>query len=294
MTGKNLCRIIMVCAAILGAASAARAQEFQKKTIRHGGIEREYRLFVPDSLAQERPLVIMLHGYGGKAENYRPEMTETARRNGFALCVPQGWKDPKGKSGWNVGYPSQEGMKTDDVDFICALKRRIVKDLGLNKNNCFLCGMSNGGEMCYLTALSRPDEFTAYGSVAGLTLEWFYRKYPARNAVPFLEVHGDADRTSLWEGDPQNTGGWGEYIAVPIAVGNLVTAAKCTHCEDIELPLIRNKVILHRYLGGCSAWEGGPETEVRLYEIQGGRHSWALDDFDTCSAIWDFFRIYLR
>ena len=90
---------------------------------------------------------------------------------------------------------------TDDVDFVCKLKRSLVKDLNLNKLNCFLCGMSNGGEMCYLTALQRPEEFTAYGSVAGLTMEWFYRKYSMRKAVPFLEVHGDADKTSRWDDD---------------------------------------------------------------------------------------------
>ena len=287
-------RIILTFAAILGFASVAFAQDFQTKTIRHDGIEREYRLFVPDSIAPERALVIMLHGYGGKAENYRPEMTEVARKNGFVLCVPQGCKAPKGKTGWNVGYPAQEGMMTDDVDFVCKLKRSLVKDLNLNKLNCFLCGMSNGGEMCYLTALQRPEEFTAYGSVAGLTMEWFYRKYSMRKAVPFLEVHGDADKTSRWEGDPDNTGGWGEYIAVPIAVSNLVTAARCTHCEKTELPLKRNKVILHRYLDGSAAWEGGPSVEVRLYEVQGGKHSWALADMDTCYEIWEFFRLWLR
>ena len=67
----------------------AFAQDFQTKTIRHDGIEREYRLFVPDSIAPERSL---------------------------------------------------------------------VKDLNLNKLNCFLCGISNGGEMCYLTALQRPED----------------------------------------------------------------------------------------------------------------------------------------
>ena len=35
----------------------AFAQDFQTKTIRHDGIEREYRLFVPDSIAPERSLV---------------------------------------------------------------------------------------------------------------------------------------------------------------------------------------------------------------------------------------------
>ena len=287
-------KTLTICALILLTSLAADAQPFQKHSMKHGGLTREYWLYVPDSLSQHKPLVIMLHGYGGNAENYRPEMAEVARKNGFVLCVPQGYKAPKGKPGWNVRYPAQEGMTTDDVDFVCALKKKIVKDCGLDSRNCFLCGMSNGGDMCYLTVLQRPEAFTAYGSVAGLTMEWCYRQYSMTKAVPFLEVHGTADRTSRWEGDPDNDGGWGEYIAVPIAVSNVVTVGKCTHCEDTELPVIRNKVVLHRYLGGVPAWKGGPAVEVRLYEVQKGKHSWALADFDTCAALWDFFKIYLR
>lgn len=292
---KRVLRAGVVLMAILsGTPLALQAQQFETKYMKHRGLEREYRLYVPDSLAEQRPLVIMLHGFGGKAENYRPEMAEQARRHGFVLCVPQGCKSPGGKTGWNVGYPAQEGMTTDDVDFVCALKNRIVKDFKLDRRNCFLCGMSNGGEMCYLTAMLRPEAFAAYGSIAGLTMEWFIREHSVRQPVPFLEVHGTEDKTSKWEGDPDNKGGWGSYISVPIAVGNWVSAAGCTHCEDTSLPVRRNSVVLHRYLGGCPAWKEGPPVEVRLYEVRGGKHSWALDDLDTCSTLWEFFSIYLR
>ena len=287
-------KIWILSAILAGISLTLQAQQFEKKFIRHRGLEREYQLYVPDSLAAQRPLVILLHGYGGKAENYRPEMAALARKHGFVLCVPQGCKAPQGKTGWNVGYPAQEGMTTDDVDFVCDLKKRIVKDYRLDGRNCFLCGMSNGGEMCYLTAMLRPEAFTAYGSVAGLTMEWFIRKYSVRRGVPFMEVHGTEDKTSKWEGDPDNKGGWGRYISVPIAVGNIVAAAKCTHCVDINLPTRRNSVVLHRYLGGCEAWKDGPQVEVRLYEVRGGKHSWALNDMDTCDILWEFFSLYLR
>ena len=42
------------------------------------------------------------------------------------------------------------------------------------------------------------------------------------------------------------------------------------------------------------AWKGGPEIEIRLYEIIGGKHSWGLNDMDTCEEIWKFFSMYLR
>lgn len=295
--GKSVCAIriaVVLLTLFTGASLTSRAQQFEKKFMKHKGLEREYQLYVPDSLAAERPLVIMLHGYGGKAENYRPEMAAVAQKHGFVLCVPQGSKAPEGKTGWNVRYPAQKGMTTDDVDFVCALKKRVVKECKLDGRNCFLCGMSNGGDMCYLTAMRRPEAFAAYGSVAGLTMEWYIREYSVKEPVPFLEVHGTKDKTSRWDGDPENEGGWGKYISVPIAVGNMVAAAKCTHSVDVSLPVKRNSVVLHRYLGGCPAWKEGPPVEVWLYEVIGGKHSWALDDMDTCSILWEFFCNYLR
>lgn len=271
---------------------SALAQE--KYQFRHQGLDREYWMYIPENLPEQAPLVFVLHGYGGKAEGYCPQMIETARKHGFAVCYPQGEKAPKGKTGWNVGYPKQEGMKTDDIDFICDLARHVQKKFSLSRKNTFFSGMSNGGEMCYIMAMQHPEAFSAYASVAGLTMEWAYRSMSPKMAVPLMEIHGTADKTSLWEGDPDNNCGWGEYISVPLAVGVWAAEAKCTHTETVELPVINNKVLMHRHLGGSPAWEGGPEIEVRLYEVVGGKHSWAHKDMDTCEEIWKFFSKYLR
>lgn len=277
---------------ILAINISANSQE--KHSFRHQGIERTYWMYIPKNLPEQAPLVFVLHGYGGNAEGYCPQMVETARKHGFAVCYPQGEKAPKGKTGWNVGYPKQEGMKTDDIDFICDLAAHVQKKFKLSKNNTFFSGMSNGGELCYIMALQRPKAFSAYASVAGLTMEWVHRSMSPKMAVPLMEIHGTADKTSHWEGDPDNKGGWGEYISVPLAVGVWAAEAKCTHTETTELPLKNNKVLLHRHLGGTPAWEGGPDIEVRLYEIVGGKHSWAHKDMDTCEEIWNFFSTYLK
>lgn len=262
--------------------------------MKHGGMEREYWLYLPSDIKPDAPLVILLHGYKAKAEGYRPEMMTVAEENGFALCYPQGALDGKGKTCWNVGYPFQEGLKTDDVDFLCTLARHLQKKYGLSRENTFCTGMSNGGEMCYLLAYLKPDVFTAFAPIAGLSMEWSYRKFDAKRPVPLMEVHGTADKTSRWAGDPDNEGGWGSYLAVPQAVAYWAAQAKCTHEETTEMPPVRNKVILHTYKGGEPAWKGGPDIEVRLYEVVGGKHTWALNDMDTCREIWKFFSIYLR
>ena len=287
-------KILFTLFVIASSVWMVSAQETVKHIYRHQGMDRTYWLYLPENLPADAPLVLLLHGYKASAEGYRPEMIEVAKENGFALCYPQGALDGRGKTCWNVGYPFQEGLKTDDVDFLCSLARHLQKEHGLSRKNTFLTGMSNGGEMCYLMAYLKPDVFAAFAPIAGLSMEWSYRKYEAKQPVPLMEVHGTSDKTSLWEGDPFNEGGWGAYLAVPQAVAYWAAKARCTYEETLELPMVRNKVIQHRYKGGEPAWEGGPAVEVRLYEVIGGKHTWALNDMDTCREIWDFFRMYLR
>lgn len=266
-----------------------------RDSVVYAGQLRYHYIFVPDSLRPEKPLVIMLHGYGGKAEGYRPEMMEVAEREGFALCIPQGLKAPEGKTGWYVGYPKQEGMRQDDDVFICALADTLCARHGMNPRNVFLTGMSNGGEMCYLIGRRHPGTFAAIASIAGLTMKWIRDEVPISAPVPFMEVHGTADKTSLWEGDLEGEGGWGAYIPVPEAVSYWVQADACTSSSEQHLtPKGERAVILHLWTGGTPAWTDGPACEVRLYEICGGKHSWGLADMDTCDQVWSFFEKYLH
>ena len=177
------------------------------------------------------------------------------------------------------------------------LAKLLQRKYGFSKENTFLAGMSNGGEMCYLLAWSGDKTFTALASVAGLTMKWIYDGRMPRRPVPFMEIHGTADKTSRWEGDPAGQYGWGAYLSVPSAVSAMVTLDRCPAYERTELPLKgpdSHQVILHRYSGGLPAWKGGPSCEVRLYEVVDGKHSWAMNDLDTCREIWRFFREYLR
>lgn len=265
-------------------------------TFHYQGMDRTYYLYVPEEIKEKAPLVFVLHGYGGHAKGYEPRMMEVAKENGFVVCYPQGAKDGKGKACWNVGYPFQQGLKTDDVGFICSLAKYLQKSHKLSKANTFLTGMSNGGEMCYLLAYKRPDAFAALAPIAGLTLNWMIQDLTPKKAIPLMEVHGTADVTSYWVGDPTNKYGWGAYMAVPMAVNFWASQAKCTHEEVSLLPLIsgRNQVILHKYLGDTPAWKGGPAIEVRLYEVTGGPHSWSDKDMDTCTEVWSFFKQYLH
>lgn len=261
-------------------------------TIRHGGLVRKYRLYVPDNLAPNAPLVFVLHGYGGSNDLRKIGFNTVADREGFAVCYPQGSLDGEGKTCWNVSYPFQSTMRVDDVKFLKKLARHLQKQYSSDPDRTFCTGMSNGGEMCYLLAFRASDTFAAVAPVAGLTMEWIYNELSFKRPIPLFEIHGTSDRISEWYGDMENKGGWGAYIPVPTAVGYWVAANKCRRLTEEQLPSTDSEnghsITAHRYTDGVDG------NEVWLYEISGGAHSWGTSDMATAEVIWSFFSRFKR
>ena len=255
------------------------------------GIKRTYKLYLPKNIKPNAPLVFALHGYGGSFNFDNVGLNEVADHYGFALCYPQGSKDGRGNNCWNVGYPFQADMTVDDISFLCTLAKHLQKQHPWGRRNPFCTGMSNGGEMCYLLAYDKQNTFAAVAPIAGLTMEWMPKAYTRTRPIPLFEVHGTEDRVSEWKGDLENKGGWGAYIAVPDAINKWVECNKCAKTECVTLPHKNNDshtVIAHKYT------EGRHGTEVWLYEIIGGGHSWATRDIDTGDEIWLFFSRFIK
>ena len=267
------------------------SQQFVEDSLKVDGFMRRFDVFLPEGIKPDAPLVFYLHGYGGGIYRNNP-LVETASREGFAVCIPQGLRDPKGKPSWNVGYPFQEGWKVDDVKSLSKMAAYVQKRYHLSRENTFLTGMSNGGEMCYLMAYSKQKTFKAVAPVAGLTMVWMYRDLEACKPIPLFEIHGTEDRTSEWTGDLDNKGGWGAYMPVPFAVGYWVAKNRCTKEETERVEGLNrgngHYIIKHRFTEsatGCDVW---------LYEVVGGKHSTHTEDIKTGDEIWSFFKKYVR
>ena len=268
-----------------------QAGRYVEDSIKVDGYMRQFVMYLPDGLKPDAPMVVLLHGYGAgiRRDNI---MIAPADRHGFAVCIPQALKDPKGEPSWNVGYAFQQGWKVDDVKALCTIAREAQKRYHLSRRDAFLTGMSNGGEMCYLMAYSNQYTFRAVAPIAGLTMAWTYEQMEATRPIPLMEIHGTEDRVSEWTGDIDNKGGWGAYLPVPVAIGYWIAKNRCTHEEVERVESLQgdegHPVIKHRYTSattGCDVW---------LYEIVGGVHSWHTTDIDTGEEVWRFFSRYVK
>lgn len=288
---KRLLRLLATLVLLLATLAPCRAGHFVDDSVKVDGHMRHLAMYLPDGLQDGAPLVFILHGYGAGIWRENP-MLGAADRHGFAVCLPQGLKDPQGQPSWNVGYPFQQGWQVDDVKALCRMARYVQQRYRLSHENTFLTGMSNGGEMCYLMAYSKQSTFKAVAPIAGLTMAWIYQEMEAPRPIPLMEIHGTQDSVSQWWGDMENKGGWGAYLPVPVAVGYWVARNRCTHVETLTAESLKGEqghsIIKHRYSSpttGCDVW---------LYEVVGGQHSWFTTDVDTGEEVWQFFSRYLK
>ena len=280
-------RLLLLSALILASITLRAADVPEKLTIQVGDTVRTYAMYLPASLQPGAPLVVYTHGYGSKTR-WRDDLNQAAARHGFAVCYPDGAPDTRGKDGWMVGYPPQYNMRGDEIQFFRALLDKVCADYNLSRQNVFMAGMSNGGDLCYQLAYTCPELFRAYASVAGLLFEWVYLQFSITRPVPFMEIHGNRDTTSYWTGDHTNKGGWGKYIPVPLAVSSVAVANRCMTMTCDTIPSLRGGKVFHTLYSDAPSG-----CDVEVYEVDGAKHSWHAKDFPTSETILRFFLRYM-
>ena len=282
------------------------------RTIIHEGIEREYILHVPENLNNDSPIVFVIHGYTGSAEGIAAYsgMNSIAEREGFIAVYPQGTIDSYGNAFFNVGYEFNDEPAVNDVSFIRELVKSISHEFNLKRKKAFATGMSNGGEMSYLLACTSSDLFKAVAPVAGVLMKGLKDSCELNSPVPVFEIHGTADKISLFEGDLNNEEGWGAYYDLPSTIDFFA--------ERYQLVNKTVKQITSKESGADydiffeRHWTNDLEEEVWMYRIEGGRHVWpgtkfkwwndplarlyfgsGNEDINASEEVWAFFKKYL-
>lgn len=270
--------------------------ELIKGKMTYEGAERSYIYFAPSTLPKDAPLVVALHGFTSNAENIMnySAFNKIAEEEQFAVVYPQGMKDNKGNTFWNVGYDFHADIKTDDTGFVVALVKKLQKQYALSSTNTFVTGMSNGGEMCYLLLCRHPTVFRAAAPVAGTMMESFFKDCTSPPSSPILAVFGTDDTTTNYEGDMGNKDGWGAYQSIPFIIDFWVNAVGA---HKMVKDTLANKVktdssfvVREKYYNDLN------KNELQFYKVIGGGHdwpgAWGNMDIDTSREIWAFFKKY--
>jgi polyhydroxybutyrate depolymerase len=169
------------------------------------GVQRTAILHVPPAAAGEHlPVLIGLHGAGGKFFERYSGFSVLADAEHFIAVYPNPIELRGGHTFWNID-DARPGGGPDDVQFISDLIDYVEGDLCVDSSRVYEAGVSNGGGMATRAACRLSSRIAAFASIAG-----GYRALPPcrpTNPVSVIEVHGTSDGVVPYNGLPPNRGG---------------------------------------------------------------------------------------
>ncbi|HEV8298058.1 MAG TPA: hypothetical protein VGQ20_12190 [Acidimicrobiales bacterium] len=253
------------------------------------GLRRDWTIVVPPGRSQQKPapLLIALHGVGGKGINMRPLGFEAlAAEIGAIVAYP----DAAGGS-WNDGRPGLEsitGTLTDDIGFFRTLIDETARLAGADPKRVAVVGFSNGAMMASRVACELSDRLVAVALVSGGGQQGLAQACKPARPTPMLVVFGTSDRVVPYTGgEVAPFAGKRRGIVAPV-VELLNTWLSCDHCRDFReaaLPGTSPAVTEFR-AQGCPAG-----IEIVHYRVEGGGHEWTSNaGFSTTTRVWEFFK----
>ena len=249
------------------------------------------------------PLVLVLHGGGGNAENAETMtgFTLKARQENFIVAYPEGTGRLKhALLTWNAGHccgPAME-RRADDVGFIRELINRMVADYGVDPKRVYVTGMSNGAMMSHRIGIELADRVAAIAPVVGTLFG--DEKMPSQ-AVPALMINGRLDTNVPPDGGAPGgrfSGAWDGRPTLP-ALGQASFWAAANGCQPDPETTTQAQVTRWRY-----ACPTGHEVELQMVSDNG--HAWPggkagnrrgdtpSTAIDATDVIWRFFKSHAR
>jgi len=273
-----------------------------------GGLTRTYHLFIPPSYGPGRPsaLVLVLHGGGGsgKGMNALTHFNRIAAREGFLVVYPDGvngnWAD-----GRAFTPPDLAGV--DDVRFLSDLISALSSAYSIDPDRVYVTGISNGGFMTQRMGCALADRIAAIAPVAAGLPENLQGSCSPSRPLPVIEFAGTSDPLVPYAGGTVGPGNRGQTLAAAGTIAFWAAQAGCqTQPSITDLPDASptdGTRVQWTAFRGCA-----PSTDVFLYTIVGGGHTWpggwqylpvalvgrTSRDIDASELIWAFFKAHPR
>ena len=245
---------------------------------------RAYKLYVPSRYAgQSLPLIVMLHGCKQSPDDFAAgtQMNSLAEEHGCLVLYPAQSNSANPSRCWNWFRREHQVRDAGEPSIIAAMTRDVVRRYGANPVKVFVAGLSAGGAMAAVMAVTYPDLYAAVGihsglacgsahdlpsalaAMKGLSVSMGQRgnASPPVHATPTIVFHGDRDKTvhprngidaiassALWEG-----GQGGDVLTEQGQAPGGHQFTRTLH-RDAAGQLLLEHWLVH---GGGHAWFGG-------------------------------------
>ena len=263
---------------------------FDHVAIEHAGVDQSYRLFVPPSAANGKPmpLVLMLHGCTQNPDDFATGtgMNQAAAEAGALVVYPAQLRNANPNACWNWFTPEHQQRGGGEPDLLVEMVRDVMARHPVDPQRIYVTGLSAGGAMASLLGREYPELFAAVGVHSGLQAGAAHNMMGALSAmktgakglpemaasakpgdVPALIVfHGDADATV----SPRN----GEQL-VESAVQQL--GGDSVKSETLQGQSAAGQAYTRTLFHAPAAQSKGAANDVRIeqWTLHGAGHAWS-------------------
>lgn len=302
-TSCLLALLLTSCAAPRG-GRAVRA--LVQHELRVGNVERQYFLYTPTGKhSGPRPLVIVLHGGGGKAKQIARATGRgfhaLADRDGAYVVYPDA---VDGMWDFGAGKVSRElETRVDDRRYFEALLSDLPRQLEIDRTRVFATGISRGGQASYFLACTFPGRFRAIAAVTMPLPQFMVEICRDVPPVGIAILNGTKDPLVPYEGGEIQVGrrARGRVLSTDESIAFWRERNGCgfdpTSRERINAA--RDRMHVDRV-----SWRDCAGAPVVLYRIEGGGHTWPSGsqylprfvvgrvnrDIDATKEVWKFFQ----
>ncbi len=289
-----------------------------KTSFKFDSLNRTFKIHLPPfyNKSLQLPLVIVLHGRGGNGKSMilitRKGFNKLADKDGSIVVYPDGIE-----LNWNDGRMDEEANdrahreNIDDVGFISALIDFMIKNYNIDKKRVYITGLSNGAIMAYRLACELSEKITAIAPVDGNIPYLISGECCPSRPVSVLAINGINDPLVPFEGGEIYSASHrvklGKVLSVDESIEFWINRDKCSITpvvteEPDRDPRDGTRVTRKQYINEIDG------TEVVLYAINGGGHTWpggiqyepvwiigkTCRDIDANEVIWTFFKKHSR
>jgi len=304
---KLICLLFISLSFCITPAHGQLQKAAVEKVVNVDGEQRTYLLHMAPQQNGLLPLVVVLHGGGGKAAGMESicGMDRVADEHGFAVVYPQGFGGVFNDGGSDL---ADLGPR-DDVKYIRALIKDVAQQAKIDQNKVFACGFSNGGAMSIRLALEASDAIKAVAVVGSELYIKQKDEHPSPAPIPMLFIHGTDDPCSPYKGGQTkgpNMGGQFQGRTHGVVLSNedvLQYWCRANHCSTVPQKVTLPHITRDQTSTVYERFAGPNGKDVVAYIVNGGGHCWpggaqyfpvsvigkTSYDFSASEAIWRFF-----
>jgi polyhydroxybutyrate depolymerase len=260
----------------------------------YDGENRRFLIVRPATAYAGVPVLLMLHGNGGTAENQAniSYAADLVAATGSWVVLPDALD-----GAWNDDPGYSNGI--DDVGFLAAVIEVLTDNFEVDPQHIAISGLSDGAFMAERFACERSDLISATALVSGTMSNNLSRVCAPAQPRPIMFVDGTADPIVPYDGSRLGT------MSATAAYTFWQTLHNCTPsaATTTQLPDGSNDGTTVDLLRNTGCGSGG---EVRLYTVNGGGHAWpggwqylpipiigrTSTDLDATTELWNFVSAY--